>query len=148
MQEDNQTGKLLSHDGKGWWNLPKTHQEEVNPQGEGPIGDPWFKQAWDFVTYAGVSHASVRGYLVVAVVLSIFTFLEWRLFTIEAFGASGRNAIMLALSAVKFIMVVAFFMHLRFERKYYSWIFGAAMVLGVGVFLAVLLLQRHHGSGI
>lgn len=147
MTEDNSQNELLTHQGKGWWNLPRTHQEEKDPQGEGPLGDPWFKQTWDFLTYAGVSHASVRGYLVVAVILSIFTFLEWRLFTIEAFGDSGRNAIMLAMSAVKFTLVVAFFMHLRFERKYYSWIFGAAMVLGVAAFLAVLLLQRHHGFG-
>lgn len=147
MAEDKTNKNLLTHDGNGWWNLPKTHQEEPNPQGEGPIGDPWFKQTWDFITYAGVSHASVRGYLVVAAVLSVFTYLEWRLFTIEAFGASGLNAIMIALSAVKFTMVVAFFMHLRFENKYYSWIFASAMVLGVAVFLALLLLQRHHGFG-
>ncbi len=138
---------MLTHDGKGWWNLPKTHQEEKNPKGEGPLGDPWFKQAWDFVTYAGVSHASVRGYLVVAIVLSILTYLEWRLFTIEAFGASGLNAIMISLSVLKFTMVVAFFMHLRFDHKYYAWMFVASMFLGVGVFLAVLLLQRHHGFG-
>ena len=94
-----------------------------------------------------VSHASVRGYLVIAIILSILTFLEFRLFDIEAFGHSGRNAIMLALSVLKFLMVVAFFMHLRFENKYYTWIFGSSMVLGVGVFLAVLLLQRHHGFG-
>ncbi len=148
MADENQKQSMLTHDGKGWWNLPKTHQEDPDPQREGPIGDPWFKQAWDFLTYAGVSHASVRGYLVIAVILSIFTFLEWRLFTIEAFGASGRNAIMLALSVVKFILVVAFFMHLRFERKYYAWIFTAAMFLGIGVFLALLLLQRHHGTGV
>lgn len=147
MPEDNQPKNLLTHDGNGWWNLPKTHQEMPNPEREGPIGDPWFKQAWDFLTYAGVSHASVRGYIVIAIILAIFTFLEFRLFTIEAFGDSGRNAIMLALSAVKFTMVVAFFMHLRFENKYYSWIFGAAMALGISVFLAVLLLQRHHGAG-
>lgn len=147
MPEDNSPKKLLTHDGNGWWNLPKTHQEEPNPQREGPIGDPLFKQIWDFVTYAGVSHASVRGYLVIAAILSVFTLLEWRLFTIEAFGASGLNAIMIALSVVKFTLVVAFFMHLRFDNKYYSWIFGAAMALGIGVFLALLLLQRHHGFG-
>lgn len=138
---------MLTHDGKGWWNLPKTRQEEANPQREGPISDPIFKQIWDFVTYAGTSHASVRGYLVIAAILSVFTFLEWRLFSIEAFGSSGRNAIMLAMSAIKFTMVVAFFMHLRFERKYYSWIFGGGMALGIGVFLALLLLQRHAGLG-
>ncbi len=147
MPEDNAPKKLLTHQGKGWWNLPQTPQQQENPPFEGPVGGPWLRQVWDFVTYAGVSHASVRGYLIIAVILSIFTFLEWRLFSIDAFGPSGLNAIMLALSAVKFTMVVAFFMHLRFERKYYSWIFGASMALGIGVFLALLLLQRHHGVG-
>lgn len=147
MAEENTGKKLLTHQGKGWWNLPSTPHEKPDPPYEGPVGGPWLKQVWDFITYAGASHASVRGYLVVAVILSIFTFLEWRLFSIDAFGASGRNAIMLALSAVKFTMVVAFFMHLRFDHKYYSWIFGAAMALGISVFLALLLLQRHHGFG-
>ncbi|MDA0232112.1 MAG: cytochrome C oxidase subunit IV family protein [Chloroflexi bacterium] len=147
MPEESKPSSFTTHDGKGWWNLPKTAQEQPNPPYEGPVGGPWLRQVMDWVTYAGVSHASVRGYLVIAVILSIFTFLEWRLFSIEAFGDSGRNAIMLALSTVKFTMVVAFFMHLRFERKYYAWIFGASMGLGVGVFLALLLLQRHHGVG-
>lgn len=147
MPEENSTNKMLTHEGKGWWNLPKTPQEETDPPYEGPVGGPWLRQAWDFVTYAGVSHASVRGYLVIAIILSILTFLEFRLFEIEAFGHSGRNAIMVALSILKFLMVVAFFMHLRFENKYYSWIFGSSMVLGIGVFVAILLLQRHHGFG-
>ena len=147
MPEDNNDNSMLTHDGKGWWNLPKTPQEEENPPYEGPIGGPWLRQTWDFLTYAGVSHASVRGYLVIAAILSVLTFLEWRFFDIEAFGDSGRNAIMIALSVLKFILVVAFFMHLRFERKYYAWIFTAAMILGVAVFLAILLLQRHHGVG-
>jgi cytochrome c oxidase subunit 4 len=147
MAEEKKSSELLNHDGNGWWNLPKTPQEEPNPPYEGPIGGPWLRQVFDWVTYAGVSHASVRGYLVIAALLSVFTFLEWRLFTVEVFGDSGRNAVMIILSLVKFTMVVAFFMHLRFERKYYGWIFTAAMFLGVGVFLALLLLQRHHGVG-
>lgn len=147
MPEERKPGNLVTHDGNSWWNLPKTPQEQPNPPYEGPVGGPWGRQVLDWITYAGVSHASVRGYLVIAVILSIFTFLEWRLFSIDAFGASGRNAIMISLSVIKFAMVVAFFMHLRFERRYYAYMFGISMALGIGIFLSLLLLVRHHGVG-
>lgn len=147
MPEDTKSNSLTTHEGKGWWNLPKTPQEDPDPPYEGPVGGPWLRQFWDWITYAGVSHASVRGYLFIAAILSVITFLEFRLFDVEAFGDSGRNAIMIVLSVLKFVLVVAFFMHLRFDRKYYTWIFAGAMFLGIGVFLAVLLLQRHHGFG-
>ena len=148
MAEERKIKDLLTYEGPGWWNLPKTPQEEPEPKYEGPIGGPWFKQMWDWMTYAGRSHASVRLYLVVAIVLSVVTYVEFRLFDVNALGASGRNAMMLVLSAFKFTMVVAFFMHLRFDNKYYSWIFTSCMVLGLAIFLAVLLIQRHHGFGL
>jgi cytochrome c oxidase subunit 4 len=147
MADDNKIKELLTHDGRGWWNLPETDQQRPQPPREGPIGDPWFREFWSWFTYAGRSHATVRFYLVVAAILSVFTFLEWRLFSIDAFGASGRNSIMLAMSLIKFTMVVAFFMHLRFEKRQYTWIFAGCMALGIGIFLSLLLLQRHHGLG-
>jgi cytochrome c oxidase subunit IV len=147
MPEERKPSGITTHDANTWWNLPKTPQEEPNPPYEGPVGGPWLRDIYNWVTYAGVSHASVRGYLVIAAILSVITFLEYRLFDVDAFGHSGRNAIMLILSVIKFTMVVGFFMHLRFENKYYSWIFGVAMLMGVAVFLAILLLQRHHGFG-
>ena len=147
MAEERKIKDLLTYEGQGWWNLPKTPQQEPDPPYEGPIGGPWFEQVWDWVTYAGRSHASVRFYLIIAAILSVATFLEWRLFDTHAFGDSGRNAIMIVLSLMKFALVVAFFMHLRFEKAIYAWIFTSCMVLGVSVFLAVLLIQRHHGFG-
>ncbi len=147
MPEESKSRNLVTHDGNTWWNLPKTPQEEPNPPYEGPVGGPWGRQVLDWVTYAGVSHASVRGYLVIAAILSIFTFMEWRLFSVDAFGDSGRNAIMISLSVIKFTMVVAFFMHLRFERRHYSYSFGVCMALGISIFVALLLLVRHHGAG-
>ena len=146
-ENSEQKNDLLRHEGKGWWNLPHTPQEKPNPPYEGPVGGPWLRQTWDWVTYAGRSHASVRAYLWIAAILSVITFLEYRLFETHAFGVSGRNSIMIVLSLVKFTMVVAFFMHLRFEHKVYGILFTACMALGIGIFLSVLLLQRHHGLG-
>ena len=145
-KESQETGPL-TYDGNGWWNLPKTPQENPDPSYEGPVGGPWLRQTVNWVTYAGRAHATVRAYLIIAIMLSVITFLEYKLFTVHTFGVSGRNAIMLILSLFKFSVVVAFFMHLRFEKRLYSYIFVACMVLGIAVFLAVLLLQRHHGFG-
>jgi cytochrome c oxidase subunit 4 len=145
MAEENKIKEALTYEGTGWWNLPKTPQQEPDPKFEGPIGGPWFKQFMDWLTYAGHSHASVRFYLVIAAILTVFTFLEYRLFSVDVFGDSGRNAIMVLLSLVKFTLVVAFFMHLRFEKKQYTWIFAGCMALGITVFVALIMLQRHHG---
>lgn len=147
MTESNRIKEALTHDGKGWWNLPRTQQEEPEPPFEGPVGGPWLRQFLNWVTYAGHSHANPRFYLVIAAILSVLTFTEWRLFSVDMFGVSGRNGIMLALSLIKFTMVVGFFMHLRFDNKYYAWVFGSCMVLGIGIFLSLLLLTRHHGLG-
>lgn len=147
MAITNKIKTALTHQGKGWWNLPSTQQDQPTPQYEGPIGGPWLRDFFNWVTYAGKSHANPRFYLVIATILTVVTYLEYRLFSVDAFGISGRNTIMLALSLLKFVMVVGFFMHLRFDNKYYAWIFASCMILGISVFLALLMLSRHHGLG-
>ena len=49
------------------------------------------------------------------------------------------------LSALKFIGVVAFFMHLRFDNKYFTIIFSSCMILGILVFISLLLLWSFAG---
>ena len=54
---------------------------------------------------------------------------------------------MLVLSAMKFVLVVAFFMHLRFDHKQYTRVFIFCMLIGSLVYLALLLLNSNHGAG-
>ena len=40
--------------------------------------------------------------------------------------------------AVKFVMVVSYFMHLKFDNKIFSLMFYAGLILAVGVYAAFL----------
>ena len=39
---------------------------------------------------------------------------------------------------IKFVMVVSYFMHLKFDNKMFSFLFYAGLVLAIGVYAAFL----------
>ena len=133
--------KLTYHRGNGWWNLPHTASQEPDPPYEGPIGGAWLSNIIRVVTYGGVSHAGPGFYWLVGLFLAIITLLEVWLFGVEGLGGL-YIPLLLFLSLLKFIAVVAFFMHLRFDHKLFTYIFTACMIVGVLMFSAVLLLQE------
>jgi cytochrome c oxidase subunit 4 len=131
---------VLFHSSNRWFNLPKTAQTDAHPKHEGPFGVLKARSmGWlDRVTYGG-RHATPAFYVAVAVILTAITLVEVWLFNVKSLGAVFVP-ILLILSAVKFIMVVGFFMHLRFDPKGFTYVFAAGMALGLAVFLAVLSL--------
>jgi len=48
--------------------------------------------------------------------------------------------VLLVLSAAKFTLVVMFYMHLKDDDKFFSFLFGAPLVIAVGVMVALLFL--------
>jgi cytochrome c oxidase subunit 4 len=134
--------KLFYHPARGWWNLPKTHYAEPNAPGTGPFGRMGMKVAqwWGKWTWAG-KHTTPMFYIAVGVVLTVITLIEVWLFNVTTLGAL-YVPLLLALSAVKFAMVVGFYMHLRFDNRIFTFIFGFCLVLGVAMFTAVLMLQH------
>ena len=131
--------KLTHHDGNGWWNLPHTPSNELNPPHEGPIGGAWLSNMWRVLTHGGVSHAGPGFYWLVGLFLAIVTLVEVWLFGVEGLG-SWYIPLLLFLSLLKFIGVVAFFMHLRFDERLFTYLFGASMVVGIFIFTLLLLL--------
>ena len=131
--------KLTHHDGNGWWNLPHTASNETNPPHEGPIGGEWLGNMWRILTHGGVSHAGPGFYWLVGLFLAIVTLVEVWLFAGEGLG-SCYIPLLLCLSLLKFIGVVAFFMHLRFDHRLFTYLIGASMVVGIFIFTLLLLL--------
>lgn len=131
---------VFFHRGNGWFNLPKTHQSDVHPPHEGPFGPMKAKSAsWlTRITFGG-RHATPAFYVAVAVILTILTLVEVWLFNVKSLGALFVP-LLLFLSVVKFVMVIGFFMHLRFDPKGFSFVFATGMGLGLAVFLALLAL--------
>ncbi len=131
---------LISHQSNGSFSLPKTGQTDTHPKDEGPFGTmnakgrSWFTR----VTY-GDRHATPMFYVLIGAILTAITLVEVWLFTVTTLGPYFVP-ILLILSAVKFVIVVGFFMHLRFDPKGFTWVFAAGMFLGIAVFMALLSL--------
>jgi len=78
-------------------------------------------------------------YLRVAAALVILTVLEVGVFYVPAFHPV-LVPVLLVLSAVKFALVVMFYMHLSADSRVFSFLFGAPLVLAVVVLVALLFL--------
>ncbi len=85
-------------------------------------------------TEHGMSNA---GYVRIAVILAAITGLEVATYYVD-FGALFLPSLLIMM-AVKFYIVVSFFMHLKFDNKLFSWVFYAGLFLAMtvyGIFLA------------
>jgi cytochrome c oxidase subunit IV len=89
------------------------------------------------------SHPTNRFYVIIGVVLLALTALEMVGYLGETSGTLGPGsaaAIILVLSAAKFLLVVAFYMHLKFDHKLFTGIFIFPALLGVLVIGSMILL--------
>jgi cytochrome c oxidase subunit 4 len=133
--------KLTMHDGNGWWNLPHSSSNDPNPPHENPIGGAWLSNMIKVATHGGVSHAGPGFYWLVGLLLAIITLLEVWLFGVEGLGGL-YIPILLGLSALKFVGVVAFFMHLRFDNRMFTYVFTSSMIIGILIFSILLFLSE------
>lgn len=87
-------------------------------------------------------HPQPRQYVIIALVLGALTAAEVALFYLEqgvdAIGQSLTVPALLILSALKFYLVVAMYMHLRFEKRLLSRFFTAGAVLAGALYLVTL----------
>jgi len=131
--------RLFWHGDHRYLLIPTTYAQEANPEGEGPFGKApktWKTKWWD---WTGGDHASVFFYVVVGVILSIMTLAEYWIFTTDL-EQVWLNSSLFALSAIKFFMVVAFFMHLKFDNKWFTYLFASGFILAMAIFMSILAL--------
>lgn len=81
----------------------------------------------------GMSNA---GYIRIAAILAAITGLEVSTYYVD-FGVLFLPALLIMM-AIKFVTVVSYFMHLKFDNKMFSFLFYAGLVLAVGVYAAFL----------
>ena len=131
----------MFHGTRTYFILPKTDFDLPNPQNEGPFGDS-LKRASSFlqkITKSG-GHGTPLSYTLIGIILSILTFIEFRIFYIKSLGPL-MIPLLIILSLGKFILVVGFFMHLRFDNKLLTYIFTVGFLLAVAIFMILLILQ-------
>ena len=87
----------------------------------------------------GHGHPGPRTYVIVGVVLAVITLLEVYAYTAEAIRPM-LVPILLVLSATKFVMVVGFYMHLKFDAPLFTGVFGFGLAVAGSIITALLFL--------
>lgn len=85
------------------------------------------------------SHPGARTYTLIGVVLAIITISEVWAYTVEGLRPV-LVPVLLALSAAKFVLVVGFYMHLKFDHPLLTGVFGFGLAVAASVITALLFL--------
>ncbi len=111
------------------------HSEHVHPtSGEDLSADEY-----------GEHHhgATDRQYIIIALILAAITAAEVTLTYLDV-GALFLPALLIMMAA-KFLIVVSYFMHLKFDNKIFSFMFYLGLILAVGVYCAALATFQFFG---
>lgn len=85
------------------------------------------------------AHATNQTYVRIAVILAVITLAEVAIYYLP----SARGLLvpaLLVLSIAKFVMVVGFFMHLKYDNRLFRAMFAAGLVVTLAVYLAFLAM--------
>ena len=88
-----------------------------------------------------IDHPTPKKYVQIAIVLGILTASEIALYYTEDIVGVFTDPILIILAVGKFIIVVGWFMHLRFENKMVNRFFTGGMILALVLF-AIVMIER------
>jgi len=86
-------------------------------------------------------HPNAWRYVQIALILTVLTAIE-----IVVYYQPGLSKalipILLTLSAIKFALVVLWYMHLKFDNRLFSMLFTIGLIIGGSILIAMILLFR------
>ena len=88
------------------------------------------------------AHPGAITYIKVAAILAILTITEVAVYYIPAL-LPVITPIMIVLSIGKFVLVVAFYMHLKFDSRLFTGIFAWGMFVAIAIVLAMIALYAY-----
>ena len=88
-----------------------------------------------------VAHASRKQYVMVGVILCVITAVEVGVFYVHALKGI-LIPLLIVLSVVKFVTVVQFFMHLKYDQKMLSRVFFGPLFLACLVVVGMIMLFK------
>ena len=95
------------------------------------------------------AHPGAKTYVIVGVILAVITVAEVFFYTQESVRPI-LVPLLLALSASKFVLVVGFYMHLKFDHPLFTGVFGFGLMVAGSIITALMFLfgqypLPHHG---
>lgn len=88
------------------------------------------------------NHPGPKVYVIIAVILAGLTAIEVGAFFLE-FSSAVVVSILLTLSFAKFAIVMAYFMHLKFDDKRFTLMFVAPFIAMVSIAVALLAVFQN-----
>lgn len=85
--------------------------------------------------------SSVGSYLKIAGILAVITAIEFGIVYVEALKGIVLP-ILFVLSALKFGMVAAYFMHLKSDNRMLTWFFVIGIVLAAAILVSLMYIAR------
>ncbi|MBK8250443.1 MAG: cytochrome C oxidase subunit IV family protein [Gemmatimonadetes bacterium] len=87
-------------------------------------------------------HPSWKEYKWVALILTVITIVEVWAYYIPSFVASSIFVpALLIMSAVKFAIVVMFYMHLKYDHKLFRALFTGPLIIAIATLMALLAVM-------
>ena len=91
------------------------------------------------------AHPTWSTYWKVALILTLITVVEVWVYYIPAFTATRAFVpTLLTMSAVKFAIVVMFYMHLKYDHKLFRALFTGPLIIAMSTLLALFALFSHR----
>ncbi|HZR00362.1 MAG TPA: cytochrome C oxidase subunit IV family protein [Chloroflexota bacterium] len=91
------------------------------------------------------SHPSAQKYIVIAVILTILTAVEVAVYYVESL-----RPILIPLLGIlglsKFVLVVGYYMHLKFDPKLFTWLFVGGLVTATAALTGLWALFNGWGG--
>jgi len=92
------------------------------------------------------AHPGPKTYVMIALILCVVTAIEVWVYYIPAL-LPYIFPILIVLSLFKFVLVVGWFMHLKFDHVSFTWYFAGGLGLAVSIVMALIVLQiATHGG--
>ena len=86
------------------------------------------------------AHPTAAVYIRIAVILTIITLGEFGIFYITSLSSAVMTGFILALSSLKFAIVVGYYMHLKFDNWRFTVLFVAPFFIMLSILIVLLAL--------
>jgi cytochrome c oxidase subunit 4 len=110
-----------------------------------PVG-PGDTMPVDHVEAHGHQHPTDRQYVIIALILGVITAAEVGTYFIEDASTTFLVAVLFPMMIVKFFVVCAWFMHLRFDNPLFRRVFIFGLVLAIVVYCGIFLTAMEFWS--
>jgi cytochrome c oxidase subunit 4 len=91
-------------------------------------------------THADHGHATVKTYVNVAIILAVITAIEVATLYVPGIPNTLLVISLILMSALKFVLVVGFFMHLRYDHNIMRSLFIGPLIIAICMILALMAL--------